>query len=76
MEMTNIEMYNDLVNYRNELKNQSDILADQIWKCEWNTIEEMLELSVKLDEINLSIENCENEIKKVIEFFGGSIDGK
>lgn len=76
MKMNDVEMYNDLVAYQKEIKKQADEFADQIWNCEWNTIEELREMSCKLDNMISSIKLCENEINKVIELFGGSIDGK
>ena len=76
MKMNDVEMYNDLVAYQKEIKKQADEFADQIWNCEWNTIEELREMSFKLDNMISSIKLCENEINKVIELFGGSINGK
>ena len=76
MKMNDVEMYNDLVTYQKILKKQADEFAEQIWNCEWNTIEELHEMSCKLDNMISSIKLCENEINKVIELFGGSVDGE
>lgn len=76
MKMNDIEMYNDLVAYQKTLKKQVDEFSNKIWNCEWDTIEELREMSCELDSMISSIKMCENEINKVIELFGGSVYGE
>ena len=65
------EIIKDLVSYQNILKKQADEFSEQIFNCEWNTIEELHKMSFQLESMVSSIKLCEYQISQVIDFFGG-----